>query len=390
MGINILNDTDEDVLEFIRNRVEAYGIYEHQGDDLWWDFYDDFKEFTKAECFLRAGTEYPRRLKDILRKRGVYIPKDKKPSAGNLVALLNLDEPPVWPTTDKEYGRVIELMKPDHHRTQSTISSEKIKANYLEDHEVRKEIYPLSQIQPRKKMALPEQNPTILKVDPSIEYDEFRISIYKPHGFSQHLATLTKIYNESSNVTNIRHRLIAFHHSTHSRNIQEVQYLADDIQNILVASELLNGSVLYKYSGNGDTFDYKFDIFLRQCANADIPKNGLPNLFPILLKDDALDFYYSFYCDGQEHNLKNMCKNFKEKFEGVEHKRTLLANWNKLTFESIINHKDNIGKTTIQSLQTLTRRLTIMQHGLDINLRNNAFIHNKLVTAYETQPVFKN
>ena len=42
-GINLAFDTDEDVREFIRNRIEAYKLDEHQGEDLWWDFYDDFK-----------------------------------------------------------------------------------------------------------------------------------------------------------------------------------------------------------------------------------------------------------------------------------------------------------------------------------------------------------
>ncbi|RKF80423.1 hypothetical protein GcM3_045030 [Golovinomyces cichoracearum] len=69
LGIDLLNDSDEDFFEFIRNRIKVYGVHKNRGEDLWWNFFDDLKEFTKAENFLRAGTELPR-LRDVLRKRG--------------------------------------------------------------------------------------------------------------------------------------------------------------------------------------------------------------------------------------------------------------------------------------------------------------------------------
>ncbi|RKF64337.1 hypothetical protein GcM3_133029, partial [Golovinomyces cichoracearum] len=178
--------------------------------------------------------------------------------------------------------------------------------------------------------------------DQSIEYDEYRISRYHPHGFSRELSTLAKLYNDCS-----------------------------------------------KYSGNGDSFDYKFDIFLRQCENADIPRNGLKNAFPIMLKEDALYYYYNSLGSEQKFSLESMCKIFKDKFEGVEHKKALLDNWNKFNFETIKNRKENTGKNMIECVRILPRELRTMQHGLDINLRNDAFIHNKIVTACENQSAFK-
>ncbi|KHJ33258.1 hypothetical protein EV44_g3270 [Erysiphe necator] len=348
-GIDLLKDTDEDVLKFIGNRVEEYALHEHQGDDLWWYFYDDFKEFTKAESFIRAGKELPRRLRDVLRKRGGYIPKDKKSIAGNLVALLKLDEPPVWPATDKEYDRVMGLTRPYFNLgTQSRLHGKVIETKEHQDIEskdrqnIGQDLKGHSNQPPKIDCSLNQYSNNSEK-DLSTEYDQYRILNYKPHGFSQQLATLAKIYDNRS-----------------------------------------------KYSGIGDTFDYKFDILLRQCENADIPKDALVNAFSIMLKDDALDFYYNFYCDGQKRSLEQMCKEFKDKFEGIEHKRSLLKNWNNLTFETVVNDKDNVGKSTAECLQIFTRLLTIMQHGLDINLRNDAFIHNKLVTACEKQPAFKN
>ncbi|RKF78025.1 hypothetical protein GcM3_067021 [Golovinomyces cichoracearum] len=103
-GINLAIDTDEDVKKFIRNRIEAYKLDEHQGEDLWWDFYNDFKEFTVLEDFLSVGIELPRGLRDTLRSRSVYILKDKNSISGNLLTLIKSDKTLMWPTSDKDFG----------------------------------------------------------------------------------------------------------------------------------------------------------------------------------------------------------------------------------------------------------------------------------------------
>ncbi|RKF83829.1 hypothetical protein GcM3_007049 [Golovinomyces cichoracearum] len=307
LGISLLNDTNEDIVEFIKNRVEEYRIHDYQGDDFGWDFYDDFKEFTTPESFLRAGTEPPRRLRDILRKKGVFIPKDKKSIAGNLVALLSLNEPPTWPSTDKEYERIMELEKkefPLKYKSTKPIKEARY-FNVKESGKIEKSSDamesrgPLHQIRQDTTLPLPAYPSNSIE-DQSLEYDEYRISNYHPHGFSQELSTLTKLYNDCS-----------------------------------------------KYSGNGDSFDYKFDIFLRQCENTNIPRNGLKNDYPIMLKD-ALYYYYNFFGNEKKFSLESMCKIFKDKFEGVEHKRTLLNNWNKLNFEIIKNRKENTGKNMVE------------------------------------------
>ncbi|RKF95947.1 hypothetical protein GcM1_078004 [Golovinomyces cichoracearum] len=55
-----------------------------------------------------------------------------------------------------------------------------------------------------------------------------------------------------------------------------------------------------------------------------------------------------------------------------------------------MNDNKNIGKSFTECLQILTKKLALMQHGLDKNLRNDTFIHNKIVTACEDQNAFKN
>lgn len=175
------------------------------------------------------------------------------------------------------------------------------------------------------------------------QYNEKRISEYKPNGYSREHTSLNKLYYNQM-----------------------------------------------KYSDNGNMFDYKFDIFLCNCENADIPADALEIAFPTMLKEEALEFYYSFYSGWQHQTIEELCKEIKDNFEGVEYRRTLLANWNKLTFESIVNDKENNGKTISECLKILTQNLRIMQHRLNKSLRNDAFIHNTIGTACESQPAFLN
>ncbi|RKF54511.1 hypothetical protein GcM3_208039 [Golovinomyces cichoracearum] len=91
-----------------------------------------------------------------------------------------------------------------------------------------------------------------------------------------------------------------------------------------------------------------------------------------MLKDEALDFYNNFMNGESQESLTEICKAFKEKFEGPEY------------------HKKNYDKSISECLQILTRQLAQMQHGLDKNLRNDDFIHNKIVTACENQIAFNN
>ncbi|RKF83057.1 hypothetical protein GcM3_017022 [Golovinomyces cichoracearum] len=303
-GINLLTDTDEYVKEFIKNRIQVYKSEEHKGDDLWWDFYDYFKEFTDPESFLRTGTELPRRLRDTLRARGVYPPKDKKLIASNL------DE-----CQQVKFSRNMEV--------QGMIGTR------------NRQPKPKIGGSPSELLELPDSDDTT--------YDAARIANYTLCGYSRQLGMLAKIYDDQS-----------------------------------------------EYSGNGDTFDYKFDIFLRLCENADIPESSLEIAFPIMLKEDARDFFFSFYDKREEKCLEELCNDIKNNFEGVEYKRTLLSECNRLTFKLILDDEKNFGKGISDCLQNFTQKLRIMQHGLDKNLRNDAFIHNKSFTACESQEAFRN
>ena len=53
-----------------------------------------------------------------------------------------------------------------------------------------------------------------------------------------------------------------------------------------------------KYSGEDDNFDFKLIIFHNLCNRADIPQKAKVKAYPTMLRNLALDHYYT--------NLKNI------------------------------------------------------------------------------------
>ena len=99
-----------------------------------------------------------------------------------------------------------------------------------------------------------------------------------------------------------------------------------------------------------------------------------------MLRGLALDHYYT--------NLKSnplgvpfdkLCEATRNYFEGPEYKRDILTQWNATKLRTVIDK--NTEKSTIECLQILIKDLRHLQHGLDIKLRTDDFLHNKLITA---------
>ena len=76
-----------------------------------------------------------------------------------------------------------------------------------------------------------------------------------------------------------------------------------------------------KYSGTGDNFDYKFKIFLDYYKQAAIPRDGLSEAISMILKDQALDYYFTCKFRSQiDHSIEFISNTIKNYFEGLEHK----------------------------------------------------------------------
>jgi len=108
---NLDNATDADIRAYVIHRIDTYATGKHIGDDLYEMFCEDFAEFENVAILKRAGVDTLRRLRDVLREGGVYVPKNKQIIANNLIAVLQSDEPSEWPQSDKDYEAITTLLE---------------------------------------------------------------------------------------------------------------------------------------------------------------------------------------------------------------------------------------------------------------------------------------
>ena len=148
--------------------------------------------------------------------------------------------------------------------------------------------------------------------------------------------------------------------------------------------ELANLAKLYtdesKYSGENDNFDFKLTIFTDRCQKADIPKQEFSQAYSTMLRGLALDHYYTnLKSNPLSAPFDKLCEATRNYFEGPEYKRNILTQWNATKLRTVMDK--NTEKSTIECLQILIKDLRHLQHGLDIKLRTDDFLHNKLITA---------
>jgi hypothetical protein len=81
-----------------------------------------------------------------------------------------------------------------------------------------------------------------------------------------------------------------------------------------------------KYSGDGNSFDYKYNIFIDLCKKAELPINAYFKAFFIMLKGAALKHYYTTCkTDPRITQLTDLCNSVQSTFEGAEYKRSMLT-----------------------------------------------------------------
>jgi len=313
-GIDLETADNDEIEGFIEWRIKVYKREEWRGKDLWEVFEDDFEGFTK-ETFQGGGKDATRKLRDCLRAKGVYVPKDRKLITANLELVLN--EHQEWPADDKE-GPIQELITPSPYLppTLPTFAAPDERERTL---------------RPPPEEGEPSAQPAFARTVPQAR-DTRR------NGYGKELAMLLKMHGEE-----------------------------------------------HKYSGENDNFDYKYQIFLDSCDRAGVPQEALMIAFPTMLKGPALDFFYANKIKGYKR-IEQVCESIKNYFEGKEHKRGLLSKWNSLTLKNVIEENQGKGKNTQECLQLLIQELRHLQHGLDKELQNDKFIHNKLIDACQEVP----
>ncbi|RKF76572.1 hypothetical protein GcM3_078032 [Golovinomyces cichoracearum] len=83
-----------------------------------------------------------------------------------------------------------------------------------------------------------------------------------------------------------------------------------------------------KYGGEPtESFAYKFNIFIDLVVKAELPLDSLTIAFSTMLKEMA--------CQGINLTIKKLVKRFQDHFEGEEHRRNMLREWNAINLRVI-------------------------------------------------------
>ncbi|KHJ31236.1 hypothetical protein EV44_g3404 [Erysiphe necator] len=109
------------------------------------------------------------------------------------------------------------------------------------------------------------------------------------------------------------------------------------------SGELMSLNKMYseenKYNGlPTESFTYKFSTFIDLASKSEIPQDALPTAFSTMLKGMALEYYYSC-CQGSTLTISQLIRRFQEHFEGEEHRRNMLSEWNKVNLRNMF-HKN--------------------------------------------------
>lgn len=302
--------TKTTIVSYINERITEYEKYNLTGCDLFDYWKTDFENFDSVA--YKKTTEGTRNLRDFLRQKGVFIPKNRKSIADNLIASSKVWMQ--WPidTSHEHFNQVSTVSIPSTDQPSSSASVKTaIHKEKAENQYLKSELQTRSSFDTEKSPSRYTQN---------------------------NLITLSKIYTED-----------------------------------------------LKYSGEDDSFDYKYGIFIDLCEKAEIPKNIYFKAFSSMLRGAALKhFYTSIKTNTHITNLSEACENMRETFEGEEYKRSMLTKWNNISLRTVITK--NPGKDIEFCLQNLVEELRIIQLSLGNNLQDDTFLQNKIITACQAHP----
>jgi hypothetical protein len=120
-------------------------------------------------------------------------------------------------------------------------------------------------------------------------------------------------------------------------------------------------------------------IFHDICDRADVSQSVKLKAFLTMLKDLALDYYYSNMSIDISIIFEEICFSMRNYFEDVEYRRDILFKWNNLILKSMMTSNED--KSVEECLQLLIKQLRHLQHDLNSKLRSEKFIHNELINA---------
>ncbi|KAI0996298.1 hypothetical protein K3495_g11881 [Podosphaera aphanis] len=130
-----------------------------------------------------------------------------------------------------------------------------------------------------------------------------------------------------------------------------------------------------KYSGTvEESFYFKFLVFINNCKRSGITPSIVPQAFPIILHGSALDYFYH-NCDGNTLTVKELHRQFIQRYENEEHRRNMERKWNSISLRIMILENQNLPMETV--FRNLVDRLQQLQRVLDVALRSEAVLRQK-------------
>ena len=322
-------DTKEVLEQFVLWRIQQYTT--HKFTTLSDVFADDFAQYVR-EDFEALDKDVITSLRDCLRANGAYVKKGRGLSMAKELAYVIQEEVP-WPPDDEDRPPP----KTSHYypQQQRPLGQPLGQAPPLPPQP------PVQTENTGQILPLPAQNygpnyrtPHLLP-SPYQVIQEF--GTRQVHGHSKELATLAKMYNN------------------------------DD-----------------KYGGSPtESLSYKFNIFMDLCTRAEIPQGLLHTAFPTMLTSMALEYYYSS-CQGVSLTTEQLFERFQSHFEGEEHRRNMLREWNNINLRGLLRASPDKNKGIIFNEMIL--KLRQIQRGLDYEFQSDTALRNKIVTSCSNIP----
>ena len=350
-GINLATAGQKEVTEYLRYRCEAYAYYNLQDEVLWGQYAEDFAGFTQEALATVNGIQL-QKLRSILRHHGVWVDpeKNKEPTVRHLITCANLLEAPEW--TSQQIT--------NHIRSAGSINSGKIN-HQLELEKKATEPAPAT-------VPLPASMPPSVSEEPGDQSTPYRTQntadLEEPHTRARTYESEVKDLARELGLTRSPIR-------SYSRELAGLQKLYSD---------------KLKYGGELDHFDFKVAVFKIMCTRADVPPEQWLMTYPIMLRDEALDHFFtnSTKTGHTGYSFEDVCNATRAYFEGPEFERAVLHRWNDVTLKGTI--EKNPGKSQEDCLRIMVTELRRLQHGLDPDIRTDKTLYNKLILACRDVP----
>lgn len=315
----------EEIDNFIKKTLKEFTSYNFKDDNLWEAYQDEFSDKT-LDDFQAASRTALRSLRTYLSSHGVWVKWDRHTTmAVSLFNTLSEESPTEW-------------TKEDIINSNETFDSVKI------------------------------------------------INVMKN---SQNYSVQTKLGNPRMSTQELPKRSQSIHPSTDQAS-QKKPSEPSSYPITGYGRELSNLAKMYgpelKYQGEGDSFDYKLNIFMELCEKADVPELLYAKAYSIMLSGSALTHYFSVTSNGHRSNFDELCTATRDYFEGPETKRNKIARWESLTLRLVITENVDKGKSTLECLQMLFTELRHLQLSFDKEYRSEKHLHTKLINACRSFP----